>query len=44
MAFYNLLPVYGTLLGVVFLGETPNWTQFAGGSLVLLEALAALKP
>lgn len=44
MAFYNLLPVYGVLLGVVFLGEAPTWTQFAGGSLVILGALAALKP
>ncbi len=43
MAFYNLLPVYGALLGILFLGENPSWAQFAGGSLVIIGALTALR-
>lgn len=31
-----LIPVFGTLWGVVFLGETVTWVTAAGGVLVLL--------
>lgn len=42
MAFYNMLPVYGALLGFLFLGETPSWAHLAGGLLVIIGALTAL--
>jgi drug/metabolite transporter (DMT)-like permease len=42
MAFYNMLPVYGALLGFLFLGETPGWTHVAGGLLVIMGGLTAL--
>jgi drug/metabolite transporter (DMT)-like permease len=42
MAFYNMLPVYGALLGFLFLRETPSWTHVAGGLLVIVGALTAL--
>ncbi len=35
MAFYNMLPVYGALLGTLFLGETLGTGQIAGGALVI---------
>lgn len=35
MAFYNMLPVYGALLGALFLGERLNLGQLAGGLLVI---------
>jgi drug/metabolite transporter (DMT)-like permease len=35
MAFYNMLPVYGALLGALFLGEMLNPGQLAGGVLVI---------
>ena len=35
MAFYNMLPVYGVLLGVLFLGETLTWHHLLGGALVV---------
>lgn len=35
MAFYNMLPVYGALLGALFLGETLGAGQIAGGALVI---------
>lgn len=39
MAFYNMLPVYGALLGALFLGETPGAGQIAGGALVIAGGL-----
>jgi len=35
MAFYNMLPVYGTLLGVLLLGESLSWNALFGGVLVI---------
>jgi drug/metabolite transporter (DMT)-like permease len=35
MAFYNMLFVYGTLLGVLFLGETLTWSNLLGGISVI---------
>jgi drug/metabolite transporter (DMT)-like permease len=35
MAFYNMLPVYGALLGVLLLGESLGWSTLVGGGLVL---------
>jgi drug/metabolite transporter (DMT)-like permease len=35
MAFYNMLPVYGALLGALFLGETLGTGQITGGALVI---------
>jgi drug/metabolite transporter (DMT)-like permease len=43
MAFYNMLPVYGALLGMMFLGEKLDWTQIIGGSMVILGALIATR-
>jgi drug/metabolite transporter (DMT)-like permease len=36
MAFYNMLPVYGALLGALFLGETLGMGQIVGGALVIV--------
>lgn len=35
MAFYNMLVVYGALLGVLFLGEGLAWPNLVGGILVI---------
>lgn len=35
MAFYNMLPVYGILLGVLLLGETVTRHKLLGGALVV---------
>lgn len=35
MVFYNMLPVFGALLGALFLGETLGLGQIAGGALVI---------
>jgi drug/metabolite transporter (DMT)-like permease len=35
MAFYNLLPVFGVLLSIVFLSERVTWMHLVGGLLVL---------
>jgi len=35
MAFYNMLPVYGALLGALFLNEALGVGQVAGGALVI---------
>ncbi len=47
MVFYNMLPVYGTLLGTLFLGETIGLPHLAGGGLIigggLLSALQAFR-
>ncbi|MGC8781755.1 MAG: DMT family transporter, partial [Anaerolineae bacterium] len=39
MAFYNMLPVYGALLGVLFLGERLSPEQIVGGALVIAGGL-----
>ena len=39
MAFYNMLPVYGALLGALFLGERLAPPQVAGAGLVVLGGL-----
>jgi drug/metabolite transporter (DMT)-like permease len=35
MAFYNMLPVYGALLGAIFLNEALGMGQVMGGALVI---------
>lgn len=42
--FYNMLPVFTVLLGMLFLRETPGWAQLAGGGLVIGGSLAGLWP
>lgn len=32
-------PIYGILLGIVFLGEYPVWTTYIGGGLILLSVV-----
>jgi drug/metabolite transporter (DMT)-like permease len=48
MAFYNMLVVYGTFLGLLFLGEALTWLNVIGGLLVigggLLSALGERSP
>lgn len=41
MAFYNLLPVFGVILGVIFLGEKLTWAHLLGGVLVILGGVLA---
>jgi drug/metabolite transporter (DMT)-like permease len=43
MAFYNMLPVFGVLLAVLFLGESLAWTHFLGGGLVIAGGLIAAR-
>lgn len=43
MAFYNMLPIYGTIFGVVFLKETLSWSFFVGGILVITGSLYAIR-
>jgi drug/metabolite transporter (DMT)-like permease len=43
MAFYNMLPIYGTLLGVVFLRENISWPFVVGGVLVISGSLIAIR-
>jgi drug/metabolite transporter (DMT)-like permease len=44
MAFYNMLPVYGAILGVVLLGESPAWQHFIGGGLIIMSSLITICP
>jgi drug/metabolite transporter (DMT)-like permease len=48
MAFYNMLPVFGVLLGALFLGEHLTASQLLGGGLIigggLLAALWVQRP
>lgn len=39
MAFYNMLPVYGALLGALFLGESLGAEQITGSALVIAGGL-----
>ncbi len=41
MAFYNLLPVFGALLGAIFLAERLTAVQFLGGGLIIAGGLLA---
>ena len=41
MAFYNMLPVFGMLLGALFLGERMTRVQFLGGGLIIAGGLVA---
>jgi drug/metabolite transporter (DMT)-like permease len=44
MVFYNMLPVYGSILGVVLLGEPFGAGHFIGGGLILVGSLIAIWP
>lgn len=41
MVFYNMLPLYGALFGVLLLGETLGPAHLAGGALILAGGLFA---
>lgn len=41
MAFYNMLPVFGALLGALFLGEHMTAGQWLGGGLIIAGGLVA---
>jgi len=40
-AFYNMLPVYGALLGVLVLGEPFGPAQLVGGGLIIAGSLVS---
>ncbi len=44
MVFYNMLPVYGSILGVILLGETFGAEHFIGGCLILSGSFIAIWP
>ena len=44
MVFYNMLPVYGSILGVILLGESFRADHFIGGGLILAGSLLAIWP
>jgi len=44
MAFYNMLPVFGSIFGVILLGEPFGWSQLFGGSLVIAGSLISVWP
>jgi len=44
MVFYNMLPVYGSILGVILLGEALGAEHFIGGGLILAGSLIAIWP
>ena len=44
MVFYNMLPVYGSALGVILLGESLGPQHFTGGGLILTGSLLAIWP
>lgn len=39
--FFNLLPLFGSILSMLFLGETMHWYQLFGGFFILLGVLLA---
>ena len=43
MVFYNTLPLYGAVLGTLFLGETLGWPHLAGGLLIVGGGLWAAR-
>ncbi len=44
MVFYNMLPVYGSILGVILLGESLATQHFIGGGLIVGGSLIAIWP
>jgi len=44
MVFYNMLPVYGSILGVILLGESLGVQHFVGGGLILAGSFMAIWP
>jgi drug/metabolite transporter (DMT)-like permease len=44
MVFYNMLPVYGSILGVILLGESLGPEHFIGGGLILAGSFIAIWP
>ncbi len=44
MVFYNTLPVYGSILGVILLGESLGAEHFVGGGLILAGSFIAIWP
>jgi drug/metabolite transporter (DMT)-like permease len=44
MVFYNMLPVYGSILGVILLGESLGAQHFIGGILILAGSFIAIWP
>ncbi len=44
MVFYNMLPVYGSMLGVILLGEPFGAQHFFGGGLIIVGSLIAIWP
>ena len=44
MVLYNMLPVYGSILGVILLGESLGGEHFIGGGLILAGSLMAIWP
>jgi len=44
MVFYNMLPVYGSILGVILLGESLGMAHFIGGGLIVGGSLIAIWP
>jgi drug/metabolite transporter (DMT)-like permease len=43
MVFYNTLPLYGALLGVLLLGESIGWSHLLGGGLIIGGGLYAAR-
>jgi len=44
MVFYNMLPVYGSILGVILLGESLGAQHFIGGGLILAGSFIGIWP
>jgi drug/metabolite transporter (DMT)-like permease len=44
MVFYNMLPVYGSILVVILLGESLGAQRFIGGGLILSGSFVAIWP
>lgn len=44
MVFYNMLPVYGSIFGVILLRESLGAEHFIGGGLILTGSLIAIWP
>jgi drug/metabolite transporter (DMT)-like permease len=44
MVFYNMLPIYGSILGVILLGESLGAEHFIGGGLILAGSFMAIWP
>ncbi|MNC98128.1 EamA-like transporter family protein [compost metagenome] len=39
-----IIPVVGVMSGILFLGERPNWAEYAALALVLAALLTVLRP